>query len=60
MAFRRENSPFDTANITLKGVKGEYTFENLNDGTEIKGSSDMKITLPDKRSSVIFEYRKKD
>lgn len=58
MAFRRENSPFDTANITLKGVKGDYTFENLNDGTEFKSSSDMKITLPDKRSSVIFEYRK--
>ncbi len=58
LAFRREKSPFDTANISLKGVKGEYTFENLNDGTKFNGSAEMKITLPDKRSSVIFEYRK--
>ena len=58
MAFRRGKSPFDTANITLKGLSGDYTFENLNDGTKIKGSCDMKITLAEKRSSVIFEYRK--
>lgn len=59
MAFRRENSPFDTVNITLRGLSEDklYTFENLDSGITSKGGSPLVINLPRKRSCTIFEYK---
>ena len=59
MAFRRKNSPFDNVTLDLKGLNGDYIFESLNDGETFEGDKNLKITLPEKRSSVIFEYKKK-
>lgn len=60
IAFRRKASPFDTVSLTLKGLsEGDvYRYENLNDGSTFEGKNQLKITLPEKRSSVIFEYKK--
>lgn len=65
LAFRRENSPFDRVKISLKGVSAgdKLEFESLNDDSKntvtvtdgIDG--DFEIVLPDRRSSVIFEYK---
>ena len=59
MAFRRSESPFDSVTVTLKGLTEgkKYTFRNLDDGTEALSGGELKILLPEKRSSVIFEYR---
>jgi alpha-galactosidase len=60
MAFRRENSPFDTVKIELRGLsEGERVFTSLNDGEVSEGNSTITVTLPEKRSSAIIEYRKK-
>jgi len=58
MAFRRENSPFDNVKIKLNAVGGEAKLkvENLNDGSIFECSDTLEIRLPEKRSSVIFEY----
>ena len=37
----------------------KYSFTNLNDFTESEGSDKLKIELPEKRSSVVFEYKVK-
>ena len=59
MAFRREDSPFSTASISLGGFDNEttLTLENLNTGEAFQGGTTLSITLPEKRSSVIFEYK---
>ncbi len=59
MAFRRSESPFPTSEITLRGLceNVEYTFTNLNTNETFKSTPTLKITLPEKRSSVIFEYK---
>ena len=59
MAFRRENSPFRTVEFSLGGFreKRELIFENLNTGESFQGTSTLTIDLPEKRSSVIFEYK---
>ncbi len=61
MAFRRVDSPFDNVTINLKELCGnkKYLFTNLNDFTEFEGADKIKIELPEKRSSVIFEYKMK-
>ena len=61
MAFRRSNSPFDTVKIKLNGLSKEknYTFTNLDDNTTFIATDILEITLHDKRSSKIFEYRVK-
>lgn len=61
MAFRRSNSPFDTVKIKLKGLLKDkkYTYKNLNDNTLSEGDNQIIISLPEKRSSVIIEYKKK-
>ena len=59
MAFRRERSPFEQANVKLKGLKDDrlYTLTNLDDGTELLIDNLVEIVLPKRRSSVIFEYK---
>lgn len=61
MAFRRCNSPFDNVKIELKGIlKGQnYIFINIDDGTSFIASGNPQIVLPQKRSSVILEYKLK-
>ena len=61
MAFRRCNSPFDTVKIKLNGLlEGKnYSFTNLDDNSTFIATDILEITLPHKRSSVIFEYRTK-
>ena len=58
MAFRRENSPCDSASISLKEMNGEYTFTVLDDNTVFKGTSDITIKLPEKYTSTIITYKK--
>ena len=60
MAFRRSNSPFDSVKIKLKGMpEGEKcTFTNLDTNTSFESTNSLEIVLPEKRSSVIFEYKK--
>ena len=61
MAFRRSASPFDNVTINLKGLAdGEYVFENLDTGEEYVGGSELKITLPQKRTSIIILYNRKN
>ncbi|MBR1970623.1 MAG: alpha-galactosidase [Clostridia bacterium] len=61
MAFRRSNSPFDTVKIKLNGLsKGKnYIFTNPDDNTTFIATDILQISLHDKRSSKIFEYRAK-
>lgn len=60
MAFRRCKSPFDNLTVRLKGLSdGEYTVRNLNDESVHTITDTLKISLPEKRSSVIFEYKSK-
>jgi hypothetical protein len=58
MAFRRSNSPFAQVSIALKGlVKNRaYAYTNLNNGLSSEHMDRLTIELPEKRSSVIFEY----
>ena len=60
MAFRREESPFDSVKIDLKGLLAGKTYqaENLNDGTAKSITDTLEISLPEKRTSVIFKYKK--
>ena len=61
MAFRRESSPFEEMKISLAGLKENeaYIFTSLDGGAAFEASADIKITLPEKRSSTIIEYRLK-
>ena len=58
MAFRREASPFDRVTVKLNGLQSgrSYKFKNRNDDTCRSSESTLDILLPEKRSSVIFEY----
>ena len=60
MAFRREESPFDCVKIDLKGIlKGKaYEVTNLDNGTAKRITDTLEITLPEKRTSIIFKYKK--
>ena len=65
MAFRRDESPFDSIGISLKGIRSGAVIEleNLNDGTfssctaNADGKSDFDIVLQEKKSSIIYEYK---
>jgi len=61
MAFRRCESPFDRIKITPKGFADgkAYTFTSFDDGSTFDVMDDFEILLPEKRSSVIFEYKMK-
>lgn len=60
LAFRRDESPFENVKISLKGMTdGTYVFENLNNGETFEGDKNLEITLTEKHSSVIFEYKLK-
>ena len=62
MAFRRANSPFDRASLSLRGMLDghAYDFENLNDGTAVEGNASFTVHLSEKRSSVVYLYTLKD
>ena len=59
VAFRRSESPFDNVTIELKGLKKnvEYTYTDIDSDKSFKGSDKLKITLSEKRTSVIYEYK---
>ena len=58
MAFRRAESPFESVNIALKGcLKSGYTFENFDTEEVFTGSTELKLVLPEKRTSTIIYYR---
>ena len=59
VAFRRSESPFDNVTIELKGLKEncEYIFTDVENEKSFKGSDKLKITLSEKRTSVIYEYK---
>ena len=60
MAFRRSESPFCSVNISLKGLSDEeYDFENLDSKEKCTSGREIKITLPEKRTSTIICYKKK-
>ncbi|MBR5459467.1 MAG: alpha-galactosidase [Clostridia bacterium] len=61
MAFRRSESPFDAVNVTLKGVDcyNAFTFKSLDNGSSFDGSGTIRVSLPQKRSCTIFEYKQK-
>lgn len=61
MAFRRENSPFESVEIKLKSTleNQEYLFENLDADNKFCGNDKLKINLPKKRSSAIIQYKLK-
>lgn len=64
MAFRRDKSPFEKISVKLKGIKSGSVveFENLNDGSKTQQKiydkdTNFEITLPERKSSVIYEYK---
>jgi hypothetical protein len=61
MAFRRSNSPFAQVDVTLKGLAENqtYLYKNLNSGEWMEKDKTLTIDLPEKRSSVILEYKLK-
>lgn len=66
MAFRRENSPFETAHIALKGslpqngsMPGKVAVYNPDSGEEYTTEAgNFIISLPRKKSSVVLKYFK--
>lgn len=60
MAFHRSNSPFESLKIKLRGISenSTYTVKNLDTAAELSITDTLEITLPEKRSSVILEYKK--
>jgi len=58
MAFRRKDSPNDSAVITLKELTGTYKFTNFDTKETFENGADFKIVLPEKYSCVIFKYNK--
>lgn len=60
LAFRRINSPFESMNISLKGLSGgEYVYNFIDNNTQTIAGKDIKITLTNKRSSLLIKYNKK-
>lgn len=59
MAFRKSQSPFDSIKIDLKGLAldKEYEITNIDDSSTQNIKNTLEISLPQKRSSVIFEYK---
>lgn len=58
MAFRRCKSPYDQLTVELKGMdNATYSYTNLNDESVFTGDNKLKIVLPEKRSSIIYEYK---
>lgn len=58
LAFRRSNSPFEKAEIQLKGVEkdGEYTFNCFDDAKVSAKGTAVTIGLAKKRSSTVIAY----
>ena len=57
LAFRRSQSPFERAEITLKGLAPQpLHYICHDDGTEFDAFSTIMLDLPEKRSSLVLEY----
>lgn len=64
MAFRREESPFPTAEVFLGGVKRDAIYDFVNEDTQERFSASgaeliekgMRLELPNKRSCVLIRY----
>jgi alpha-galactosidase len=64
LAFRRSESPYNSAQVTLHGLQPEATYELSSDSTGKKVRSrgrelmtELILTLPQKRSSDLIHYR---
>jgi hypothetical protein len=65
-AFRRESSPFTTAQLKLRGLDpgARYTIRNLDssESTEFSGrvlmEEGLSVTLRDQPASALLTYRK--
>ena len=61
-AFRRENSPYRTADFTLRGLKAdkEYLFEDADTGeTFTLGSCEFSAVIENKRQAKLWFYKVK-
>ncbi|MBR4417316.1 MAG: hypothetical protein IKS67_11135, partial [Victivallales bacterium] len=57
LAFRRSQSPFERAEITLKGLAPQpLHYICHDDGSEFEAFSTIMLDLPEKRSSLLLEY----
>ena len=57
LAFRRSQSPFERAEITLKGLAPQpLHYICHDDGTKFDAFSTIMLDLPEKRSSLVLEY----
>ena len=61
IAFRRSESPFDSVTLTLKGLSENknYSYYNFDTKEEKVGNSSLTVNLPEKRTSVVIEYKGK-
>nr|MCR4720082.1 GH36 C-terminal domain-containing protein [Bacillota bacterium] len=61
MAFRRSESPFDSATLKLKGLNENknYSYYNFDTKEEKVGNNSLTVNLSEKRTSVVIEYRGK-
>ncbi|MBQ2748980.1 MAG: alpha-galactosidase [Clostridia bacterium] len=61
MAFRRSESPFATAEITLGGIPEgkEIEFFDMDSGESFVSARDIAITIPTKRTSRLLKYKVK-
>ncbi len=59
IAFRRADSPSDSARFRLKGLQtgALVSIEDLGDGKSSVCGDEIEITLPDKRSSTVIMYK---
>lgn len=63
-AFRRADSPYRSADVSLAGLKPDATYELTSEATgqktQLKGADLMKryeLTIPDKHKSEVIRYR---
>ncbi|MBQ6990494.1 MAG: hypothetical protein IJN58_05520, partial [Clostridia bacterium] len=61
LAFRRSESPFATAEITLGGIPEgkEIEFFDMDSGESFVSARDIAITIPTKRTSRLLKYKVK-
>ena len=64
--FRREKSPYETANLSLGGIyeNSDYIFEDADGGEfivsgEILIKEGLKINIPDKKTAKLYFYKRK-
>ena len=59
IAFRRSESPFDQVTLKLKSLNENknYSYYNFDTKEEKVGNSSLTVNLPEKRTSVVIEYK---